>query len=57
MFYEHLMGFHMKGEKHGFNHLISNNKIQKQYFRNSKMNFDILNFQAPIYTPKNFDDL
>lgn len=29
MFYEHLMGFHKKGEKHGFNHLISNNKIQK----------------------------
>lgn len=57
MFYEHLMGFHMKGEKHGFNHLISNNKIQKQYFRNSKMNFDILNFQAPIYTPKNVADL
>lgn len=57
MFCEHLMGFHMKGEKHGFNHFMSNNKIQKQYFRNSKVNFFILNFKAPMCKPENFAGL
>ena len=28
MFYEHLMDFHKKGEKQGFNHSVSNSKIQ-----------------------------
>lgn len=33
MFYEHLIGLHKKGEKHGFSHLISNNKIQNLVFQ------------------------
>lgn len=50
------MGFHKKGEKHGLNHFISNNKILNQYFRNPKMNFATLNFNVPIYMPENFAD-
>lgn len=50
------MGFHKKGENHGLNCLISNNKILNQYFKNSKMNSAILNFNAPMYTPEHFAD-